>query len=301
VSVWNGRHQEPALGIIMSIGLAYGLIFITSLFSVGFAYEVWKQRRAMKNAPPPVLISPQQLAHMGAPSVVVTATQEEAFSKVGGAPELPADLTWPQGEKGPREFLAQFDLAEVRRWGGPAWLPATGRIYVFHDEERAGLADHTCVQFSESPSSAAQGSQAAARYPERRVTGRPYTSFPSPDWLGVDGLEGVQEGLDEFVIEPEPTGREGVHRIGGYPSEIQSGQMHIECEHMARGLELDHTGPLPSDIREAANSWRMLLQIDSDRDLKMNWWDAGRFYIFIREDDARAGDFSKTVTISQSY
>ena len=95
--------------MIMSIGLVHGLIFITTLFSVGFAYEVWKQRRAMKNAPPPVLISHEQLANMGAPSVVLTATQEEVFSKIGGPPELPADVTWPQGEKGPREFLAQFD------------------------------------------------------------------------------------------------------------------------------------------------------------------------------------------------
>ena len=77
--------------------------------------------------------------------------------------------------------------------------------------------------------------------------------------------------------------------------------MQIECEHMARGIELDYVRPVPPDITEAANSWRMLLQIDSDRDLKMNWWDSGRFYIFIREDDARAGDFSKTVTISQTY
>jgi hypothetical protein len=284
----------------MSSGMIYGLIFLGSLMAVMYAVESWKDRRRMRNRPPPVLIPREDLAGMGIPSVVLTATGEPAFSKIGGAPELPADLAWPQGEKRAREFLIQIDLTEARNWGGPEWLPGAGRIYVFHDEERAGFADHACVLFSGSLPGAPQGF-ATPPYPERRLTGRPYTCFPSPDWLAVDGVEGDDENLAEFVIEPEPVGREGVHRIGGFPSEIQSGQMNVECECLARGLEMDYENPIPEDIREAASSWRMLLQIDSDRELKMNWWDSGRFYIFIREEDARAGDFSKTVTISQCY
>jgi hypothetical protein len=268
--------------------------------AVGLAYEVWKQRREMGNRPPPVLIRREELTGMGVPSVVLMASSAPAFSKIGGAPELPADLTWPPGEKGPREFLAQIDLAEARRWGAPEWLPSAGRIYVFHDEERGGLADHVCVLFSNEPPGAPHECSAPP-YPERRLTGHAYACFPSPDWLGVDGVEGEDEELAEFAIEPEPVGREGVHRMGGFPSEIQSGQMHLECEYLMRGLELDYRKPIPDDIRVAARSWRMLLQVDSDRELKMNWGDAGRFYIFIREEDARAGDFSKTVTISQTY
>ena len=68
---------------------------------------------------------------------------------------------------------------------------------------------------------------------------------------------------------------------------------------MARG-EFDRLNDLFKDPAaydalntEAIESWRMLLQIDADESVGMTWYDGGRIYYFIKEDDARAGDFSK--------
>lgn len=47
--------------------------------------------------------------------------------------------------------------------------------------------------------------------------------------------------------------------------------------------------------------WRLLLQVDTDADLKTKWGDAGRLYYWIREADARAGDFSKIQMVGQSH
>jgi hypothetical protein len=241
------------------------------------------------------------------PTLLLAPAKAPVFSKLGGDPEMPEGLTWPDGEKAPRAFLAQIDLTEVQANGGPTWLPAEGRFYAFYDEWRAGFADEVRILFSaEPPGPAAQPPLTLAqkwRFPERRAAFLPFRSTPSLDWLGVDlaELDVSDADLDQLADAPDaPFGDELQHRIGGYPSEIQGGEMRLECEYLARGLEPEPGEP-PLNIVRASRAWRLLLQIDSDPALGMNWGDAGRLYIFIRQKHAEAGDFSKTVTLSQCY
>lgn len=84
-------------------------------------------------------------------------------------------------------------------------------------------------------------------------------------------------------------------RLTGRRSEGDS----IGCR---RGSERrDYRQPVPETIRVASRQWCLLLQIDSDPALKMNWWDGGRLYVFIRARDAKRGDFSKIVTVTQTH
>lgn len=225
------------------------------------------------------------------------------FSQLGGSPRLPEDFAWPAGERGPRSFLCQLSLSEVHAAGGPEWLPAAGRLYFFHDELRAGFPDLVSVVHrpDEAEPAAATG---RGHFPERLVTFSPRTSFPSLDWLGVDleDLDVDDEELDELADLPERTFGAGPHhRIGGYPGEIQDEQMGLSCELLSRGIDPYKTSETTPAIERAAKSWRLLLQIDSDAGLRMNWGDGGRLYVFVREKHAFAGNFSKTITLYQTY
>lgn len=248
-----------------------------------------------------------RMTRMARPTLLMTPTKRPGFSKLGGEPELPPGLAWPAGQKASRAFLAQIDLSEVRAAEGPDWLPADGRLYAFYDDERPGFAD--LVQILHSLDVAGDSAPVPAdvspklRFPERRVEFLRLRSIPSLDWLGVDvGDLDDDVDLDELADLPnEAFGDELQHRIGGYPSEIQDEQMALSCERLRRGLD-PHDGeePTPAVLR-ASKAWRLLLQIDSDPALNMNWGDGGMLYVFIREQDARAGDFSKTVTLFQCY
>ncbi len=248
-----------------------------------------------------------RMRRLARPTLLLIPAKDARFSKLGGRPELPVDLSWPAGVKGPRAFLAQLDLSEVHAAGGSDWLPPEGRLYVFYDDERGGFADHASVAFSQAPPAgetpAPSELSAKLSFNERRVGFLPFTSIPSLDWLDVDvrALDVEDDDFDQLVSAPdEPFGDELQHRVGGYPSEIQNGQLALECEHLARGLPLGHPGPNTA-IARAAKTWRLLLQVDSDPALKMNWGDAGRLYVFVRETDARSADFTKTVTIWQTH
>jgi uncharacterized protein YwqG len=52
-------------------------------------------------------------------------------------------------------------------------------------------------------------------------------------------------------------------------------------------------------MSSAPADWRLLLQLDTDNDAGMMWGDTGTLYFWIREQDARAGDFSKIWMILQ--
>lgn len=80
-----------------------------------------------------------------------------------------------------------------------------------------------------------------------------------------------------------------MHQIGGYPCPVQSDSMEAQRHDIARRLGQ------PSDMAD----WRLLLQLDTDDDAGMMWGDVGSLYFWVREQDARAGDFSKIWMILQ--
>ena len=247
-----------------------------------------------------------RMRRLARPTLLLVPSAAAGFSKLGGDPELPDGVAWPEVRGRPCAFLAQVDLAALQRHATLDWLPDAGLIQAFVDPEGYGFADQVQVHLGEGPAGGPRSPPARGlRFPEQHVGFQRYTSLPSLDWLGVDVAEAdlSESDLDELADLPgEPFGDEIQHRIAGYPSEIQDEQMAVSCELIRRGLPPAHEGTeITPAILRASKAWRLLLQIDSDPALKMNWGDGGRLYVFVREQDAKAGDFAGTITLSQSY
>ena len=308
--------MSSGIGIVLR-GLGYGLGYLVFLAVAALALSLvvtWVRGLHIQERPKARLAGNStsdarrlraRMNRMAQPTLLLTPAKEPGFSKLGGDPELPPGIEWPAGADGHRAFLAQIDLGTFRAHGGPEWLPETGRLYAFCDDQGYGDPRQVRVVFSlETPGAPAGPSAGTKRFPERRVAFETYTSIPSLDWLGVDvrEIEVEPDELDELADAPNAAfGDELQHRIGGYPSEIQEEQMAITCERYRRGEDPHNSAePTPAVVR-AARQWRLLLQIDSDPALKMNWGDGGMLYVFVRERDALAQDFSRTVTISQTY
>jgi len=73
-----------------------------------------------------------KLALLGRETVRLTATQfeEEPTSRLGGRPNLAADVTWPEWGEEPLPFVAQLDLAAIPEIKGLD-LPRAGALYFF--------------------------------------------------------------------------------------------------------------------------------------------------------------------------
>ena len=52
-------------------------------------------------------------------------------------------------------------------------------------------------------------------------------------------------------------------------------------------------------LAPGAKDWRLLLQFSSDDDLDVMWGDVGDLYFWVREQDARKGDFSNVWLVLQ--
>ena len=249
-----------------------------------------------------------RLKTLAEPSLLLVPTETPKFSKLGGDPELPATISWPVDNGRSRSFLAQIDFAEAQASGGATWLPPDGRLFVFYDPEKHGEFDVVTAIYSSDPSgkSLMAPSRTKHRFAEQRVEFKRVISAPSSGWLGVEHHivhDDDPDGWEEIAnLVTAPIDDEMQHRIGGYPNEIQDAQMALTCERAFRKLpDLVYERDVTPELQQAADEWRLLIQIDSDPSLKMNWGDGGRLYAFIRKSDAHARDFTKTVGIWQTY
>jgi uncharacterized protein YwqG len=66
------------------------------------------------------------------PTMVDEDTIPLGASKLGGRPDLPPDMAWPERDGKPLGFLAQFNLAEVAPYDVEKALPPSGMLYFFY-------------------------------------------------------------------------------------------------------------------------------------------------------------------------
>jgi len=103
----------------------------------------------------------------------------------------------------------------------------------------------------------------------------------------------------------QPRGKEfPLHKLLGHPDAIQN-DMAIECAMASAGLDAsfrpDLKNPEQRKIAETAKDWTLMLQLDSEEKLGLQWADAGRLFFWIRKQDLAAFKFDQCWVILQSY
>jgi uncharacterized protein YwqG len=208
--------------------------------------------------------------------------------------------SWPRYEGRPLCCVAQLDLGQVRAAGGPEWLPDHGRLLFFYELEHGSWGLHATdagsalvIHETGSHIVAAEPDDLPyeAKFPSYPVAFVRSVSFPTGERLAIDWSRlnrASTEALEQALADLAPASP--MHQIGGYPCPVQSDSMERECQDIARRL-----GQRDGDLAD----WRLLLQLDTDDEAGMMWGDVGSLYFWIREQDARAGAFSKVWLILQ--
>lgn len=145
-------------------------------------------------------------------------------------------------------------------------------------------------------------------YPARDFDGRPIVTAPGwehPDLEAAFRLPGhdVRSFMDHPVnadafTEALHERHEGpLHQVGGYADPVQ-GPVEAEVAHAALANQVPYGDPRLDD---EAQRWELLLQVDTDGDLDMEWGDGGVLYWMTRADDLLGGDAATLGDVSFTW
>jgi uncharacterized protein DUF1963 len=145
-------------------------------------------------------------------------------------------------------------------------------------------------------------SPADAAYGRVPIQFRTILSYPTAE--RVPSLQLSDAELDAFAdLASEQYGQQPKHQLGGLPHPVQEDDMERECQFASNGIFcgdgefLKH--PRASELEQGIADWRLLLQLDSDDSAHFTWSGAGSLYFFVRESQARAGDFKDVWVVLQ--
>jgi uncharacterized protein YwqG len=242
------------------------------------------------------------------PAVHIVHTNASVKSGLGGWPNLPPDFVWPMKDDRPLDFLASIDLSELSATHQFDWLPASGRLVFFYDEEqpwgmyREDIGGWKVVYVEPDSGAVRTDHPDLSEKPKRSVSFKllnippsPLSEMARPFNLTLAEVSIYSKRLDAF-FDGQPT-----HQIGGYPDLMQCDDMRVACEFANRECfdwDKPHTKhPRYEEFAQGAADWRLLLQLDTDDDVDFLWGDSGKIYFWVRKQDARKKDF-KNVWLS---
>jgi len=267
----------------------------------------------------------EDLAEMAQPSIRLKATRvtedkiTTGSSKLGGTPDLPEGMAWPECNGVPMALLAQVNLKEVALYDLDGQLPQSGILYFFYEvanqawgfdpKDRGNwkviyydgdLATLRAATFPKDLNEACQ-------FPPCDVAFSNELTLPTWDSEEVSNLRLSEVEADKYIelLEAMHGDNETIFRMFGFADEIQ-GDMKLECQLASNGLYVgDSSGyndPRRPALEPGAKDWRLLLQIDSEEDtLGMMWGDCGRVYFWIREGDLENRNLDDVWLVLQCY
>ena len=263
--------------------------------------------------------------HLARTSVRLTRAEsgrrQQARSRLGGTPDLPAGFEWPRWNGHELAFLGQVDLAEVAALGPTVPVQARGLLLFFYDVagQPPGLdplhrSSCRAVHVDDDPARLERaGAERAclSEYPLELTLELmlPRSWSPSVEALDLDAEEmGAWDELRESLAEAqgvefeELTPRwQSLHRLFGYPEELGP-DMELDCQLASSGISAKANEgfftPRREELEAGAAQWRLLLQLSDDDELGTSWGESfGRLSLWIREEDLAAGAFERVWAI----
>ncbi|WAS98192.1 DUF1963 domain-containing protein [Nannocystis punicea] len=244
-------------------------------------------------------------------------------TRLGGDPDLPPDLPWPEVGGVRLTFVAQFDLAELAGHEAARELPAQGLLSFFYGTFPPGGERGDPVRvlhFTDLDALARRPTPAGVerlkaheieladerQYPAVESYFFYEALLPEARILEVHrrraqrlGGELVPWGeLEWFIAEANELDDPArpMHRLLGHPSSIQGDPyLDVEVDTLPQGYDGWEDGtPEALAIRRRALGWRLLLQIDAtERDGLLLNQDGGFFYFWIPADALAAHDWTQ--------
>jgi uncharacterized protein YwqG len=230
----------------------------------------------------------------------------------------------------PLSFVAQIDFAEIHLVHALDGFPTAGRLSFFCDpydwpwgarEDQARAR----VIFTEAPAERLQRRRSPQEFDEpaarkvKQYVFRPRVLRPTAwllppplafakqlrTWSPTEWPAGQayqQFWRDFYARNPETFGPDGdmIHQVGGTAFSIQD-PVEAECVKFTEHSPNPHMHALTSEHLAHASEWQLVLQIDSDIDVGMEWGDVGRLYVCARKQDLAARRFDRCWTVLQCY
>jgi uncharacterized protein YwqG len=251
------------------------------------------------------------VATIMAPGIHVGATDARSRSHFGGAPRLPKGVSWPENNGRKLDFLARISLQELHKALSLPWLPDSGALLFFYDAEgqpwgfdpkhRGGAA---VLLVPDRATKLEQPDEVEDFLPHQNVEFRRKETLPSFERSCVKALALSLDESDDFDTLEEAEFEESPrHQIAGFPRPVQGDDMEVECQLVSNGIYCGdgnaYEDEATLELRSGATDWRLLLQFDTDDDLNVMWGDCGTLYFWVREQEARDGNFSNAWAILQ--
>lgn len=262
----------------------------------------------------------EQLTSLQRPSLRITTEalkgKSVGRSKLGGRPDLPADLTWPIGKVAGREialpFIAQIDIAPLWRiYTGPGaqgLLPTSGMLYFFYNMENYGtdfLAPanwrvfHSPIREKDkfAPSEPPLPIPPHLEYKAHAAKFEIEMTLPNIETTFIGKVEMTQEEWDAYAqLRDELRLNQTIHQMMGHADDVQPYALENSYERVRDTFfpgDRAFKDLTPKEKSQEYFKGRLLLQIETDKNMNMTFGRGGRLFFFIREWDLIMKDFSK--------